>query len=335
MRFADSINATALSLSPAVRLTGPRASLAASGTLSRLGEATTHSGAFDASLSTRRRGVFSGELQGIAGGSKHNDGTRTGQWVALARVNASTVGRGAWVGGGVGATWDGTWRSLVQGDAGAWVTRNATTAALTVSPTVVDDSIRYTDVLVAAHHLRERWELTGSIGARGGNQLPNLPADRRLWGNASATRWVTSTLGVVASAGAYPVDFAQGFPGGEYASLSIRWRPTIARSPMTMPVPREANGVEGFRTRAVGGDRYEIRVLAPSAASVELAGDFTRWTTVPLVAAGSGWWETTMPLSHGAHEVAVRVNGGPWVAPPGLPPLTDEFGGRSGLLTVP
>ena len=79
MRLADSVSATAVSVSPAVRIAGARTSIAASGTLSRFGAATTQSGAIDASAATRRRGFLSAEVQGIAGGSAHNDGTRTGQ----------------------------------------------------------------------------------------------------------------------------------------------------------------------------------------------------------------------------------------------------------------
>jgi len=30
----------------------------------------------------------------------------------------------------------------------------------------------------------------------------------------------------------------------------------------------------------------------------------------------------------------VRLNGGPWVAPPGLSTVRDEFGGEVGLLVV-
>jgi hypothetical protein len=335
MRIADSISATALSLSPAVRITGPLASLAASGTMSRLGVATTHSGALDASLSTRRRGALSGEIEAVAGGSAHDDGTRTGQWIALARLNASRAGRGVWIGGGMGATWAGAWRPLVQGDAGAWLARSDLTAALTVSPTIVDDSIVYADLLVSAHRERGLWELDGSLGGRAGQQLPNVPADRRLWGSASATRWLTPTIGLVASAGMYPVDFAQGYPGGEYASLSLRWRPVLSRSLMSVEPADAGDPVRAFQARRVAGDRYELRVLAPSAGSVEVSGDFSAWAPLRLVADARGWWVTTTSLSSGTHEVAVRIDGGAWRVPPGLPPLTDEFGGRSGLLAVP
>jgi hypothetical protein len=332
MRLADSVSATAVSVSPAVRIAGDRTSLAASGTLSRFGAATTQSGAIDASVATRRRGSLSAEVQGIAGGSAHDDGTRTGQWIALARANIWGAQGGVWLGGGVGSTWDGAWREIVQGDVGAWLARDATTLAATISPTVVDDTIAYTDVLLSGYRERGDWELVGSIGARAGTQLPNVPADRRVWGNASVTRWATANVGVGVAAGAYPVDFMQGFPGGQYLSLSIRWRPLIQRpTPRAREAPPDARR---FELRAVGGDRYQLRVYAPSARTVEMAGDFTTWAPVRLVAQGNGWWMTTVPLARGSHEASVRIDGGSWRAPPGLFALTDEFGSESGVIVI-
>lgn len=331
MRLADSISANALSVSPALRVSNARASFAASGTVSRLGVATTESASLDAAVGTTRRGMLSGELQAIAGGSRHDDGTATGQWIALARLNVTTAGKGVWFGGGLGRTSDGMWRSLVQGDLGAWRANDATVAALTVSPTVVDDTIAYADVLLSAHHERGAWELDGSVGGRGGNQLPSMPADRRLWGNASAIRWLTSNVGVVASAGAYPVDLAQGYPGGRYVSLSVRWRPIMTRPARdTVSTP-----IRQFRVRAVSDNRYELRAFAPTARSVEIAGDFSGWSPVNLVSDSRGWWAATIALASGPHEISVRSDGGPWTAPPGLTPLTDEFGGRAGLLVIP
>jgi hypothetical protein len=53
-----------------------------------------------------------------------------------------------------------------------------------------------------------------------------------------------------------------------------------------------------------------------------------------MKAAGRDWWTVTLPLSTGAYQMNVRVNGGEWLVPPGLTPLKDEFGGTTGLLVV-
>jgi len=336
MRFADSISATALSVSPTFQITRPRGSLTASGTMSQLGGSSSHSGVIDASASTGRRGLLSGEVEGIAGGSAHADGTRTGQLLGLALLHLSRSERGAWIGGGGGTTWDGDWRKVWRGDAGAWVATNAGTFAVNLAPTVVDDSIRYADILLSAHREMASWELDASLGVRAGGQLPSFPANRTTWGRIGATLWASPRLGVSASAGSYPVDFAQGYPGNRFVSLSVRFRTLVPeRTQLSAQRERPDHQVRDFQVRRVSGDLHRIRVFAPSAQTVELSGDFTQWTPLALGSEGSGWWTTTLALASGTHEVNVRVNAGSWQVPPGLMAIKDEFGGTAGLLTVP
>jgi 1,4-alpha-glucan branching enzyme len=89
-----------------------------------------------------------------------------------------------------------------------------------------------------------------------------------------------------------------------------------------------------FETRAVSGGLREIRVRAPGVSSIELMGDFNNWKPVSLRDAGSGWWITALPITTGIHEINVRVNGGQWVVPPGLPQKRDEFGSSVGVLVI-
>jgi hypothetical protein len=334
MRFADSIDATALSVNPTVRLNSPRGSVDASVTLSSIGGAMSNFGLLSANLVTDRAGLFAGEVEATTGGSFHSDGTRTGQLLGFARMHVTTSSRGAWLGGGVGATWDGAWREVLQGDAGGWLSRGSSLVSLRLSPTIVDDSIRYSDAFVSGHQEWLNWEFDASFGARAGDPIPTLPANRSIWGSAGATYWATNRLGIVAGAGVYPVDFTQGFPGGRYISLSVRIRPaTVSMRPVEPPDPQ----LRTFQLHAEGGDTYRIRVRAPSARVVEVKGDFTLWRAVPLdpESGGGGWWSVALPISRGTHEVNVRVDGGAWSVPPGLTPLRDEFGGRVGLLVVP
>ncbi len=44
--------------------------------------------------------------------------------------------------------------------------------------------------------------------------------------------------------------------------------------------------------------------------------------------------EAALPLRAGSHRLLVRVDGGEWMPPPGLPAAPDEFGGRVGVLLV-
>ena len=72
----------------------------------------------------------------------------------------------------------------------------------------------------------------------------------------------------------------------------------------------------------------------PGAKTVEVSGDFTLWKPVRLMASpGRGMASVA---SDGARNPSgqLRVNGGKWIVPPGLTPITDEFGGAVGLLVV-
>lgn len=67
--------------------------------------------------------------------------------------------------------------------------------------------------------------------------------------------------------------------------------------------------------------------------AVEVRGDFSDWEPVALARSGSAW-ALRLELPPGTYRLNVRVDGGPWVAPPGLPRLADEFGGAVGLLVI-
>src|SRR6185503_9117358 len=223
MRYADTVDATALSLAPELSLRSRRCDLSAAGMLSRLSGATTMSGALDASLFPAGRGRVWTELDLRAGGSHHSDGARTGEWLASAGVHAAAAGRGAWLGAGFGRTWDGDWRQILQGDAGGWMSVRRGILALVANPTSVDDSIRYVDALFSFDRQTARMDFGATLGARAGDHIPDLPANHKAWGGVSAAYWVTRGTAVIASAGSYPVDFTQGYPGGRYFSVGVRF----------------------------------------------------------------------------------------------------------------
>lgn len=332
MRYADSIDATTMSISPMFRLVDGRRSFNAFGTFSSLGSAASNAGTLNGIVRVGGGRIF-GEIEGIAGGSLHTDGARTGQILGLGRVNFASRKSGAWLGAGGGTNWDGTWRALVQGDAGAWIERGGGRAAVRLIPTAVDDTIRYADAFVSAGFVDERLELDASFGFRSGDQLPSLPANRNTWGSVGAAYWLSAALAMVASAGTYPVDFAQGFPGGQFVSMSLRWRPGMVSQPLKpLPVMR---AVSPFQVERESGSAHRLRIRVPSARSVELKGDFTGWRPVALSSDGRGWWVTSLPIASGTHELNVRVDAGAWGVPPGLTVLRDEFGGTVGLLVIP
>jgi hypothetical protein len=80
--------------------------------------------------------------------------------------------------------------------------------------------------------------------------------------------------------------------------------------------------------------RRRIEVRGVSASRVEVMGDFTDWNPVMLESTGDAW-RLERAISSGLHRIAIRLDGGEWIAPVNLPRATDEFGGVVGLITVP
>ncbi len=79
-------------------------------------------------------------------------------------------------------------------------------------------------------------------------------------------------------------------------------------------------------------------IIAPTATSVSLVGDFNDWATsaTPMQPVeGNGVWSVTVPLSAGRYRYAFLVNGDTWLSDPSAPPvLDDEFGRPGSVLTI-
>ena len=346
LRYADTVNATAAALTPDVRLDWSQGSAEALGTLSQFtGGGWSAQGLASASLFTPHARGFFGELAGSAGGSTHQDATRTGEALANARIHFAGDATGAFVGGGGGTTWDGLgWRRVLLGEIGAWADFASGNAALKVSPVSVDDSTRYVDGQLGVSWMLERLDLSALAATRWGSRLPFDPSGTRTWASVTVTAWATPVLGIVGAAGTYPVDPTQGFPGGRFVSLGVR----LASGRRTMLGAENGAGVEdvraaisansamadAFRAEAQPAGVVTLMVHAPSAKRVEINGDFTGWTSIDLAQTSGGWWTRAVSVAPGKYEMNLRIDGGGWIVPPGLLRMKDEFGGSVGLLIV-
>jgi 1,4-alpha-glucan branching enzyme len=82
--------------------------------------------------------------------------------------------------------------------------------------------------------------------------------------------------------------------------------------------------------------RGELRVRAPDARRVEIESDLTGWVPVELrPAREAGWWSAELTLPPGLHRVRLRLDGGAWRVPPGLPVESGDFGGTIGVIVTP
>lgn len=345
LRYADTLSTSAAALTPHILADWPNAAVDAWGTLSQFtsGGWSTQ-GALSASLFTpKARGIVA-ELGGFAGGSAHQDGTRTGEAIGNGRLHFVRQSGEVFFGGGGGATWDGgAWGSVFQGEAGASLNFGPAGALLTISPVVVSDSIRYTDGQVSLSWTSDRLDLAALVGNRFGDQLTNLSANTKSWASFSAVAWMTPRLALVAGGGTYPIDPVQGFPGGRFISLSIRLAtgrnrtalpPGAQRNPLELRPDDDLRAVAGFAAEQRSPGLVTLRVNAPRAQLVEITGDFSNWVPVRLQPSGGGWWSTALPMSPGKYQMNLRIDKGAWMVPPGLLSMLDEFGGTVGLLVI-
>ena len=121
-----------------------------------------------------------------------------------------------------------------------------------------------------------------------------------------------------------PTDIVRGLPSAQRFGAGVRLSPALFRKqrpinvPGTVTLPASRPG-----TLALG----EARVA-------EIRGDFTDWLPVRLTAGRDGVWLLPEGIAPGVHTLSVRLDGGAWHAPPGLPMMEDGFGGVVGVLVV-
>lgn len=79
-------------------------------------------------------------------------------------------------------------------------------------------------------------------------------------------------------------------------------------------------------------------LLAPSASSVSIVGDFNDWQrgATPLRPAGAaGVWAVSLPLPRGLHQYAFIVDGTRWTPDPATSTtVTDDFGTTTSVIAV-
>lgn len=345
LRYADTLSTGAGAITPHVSIDWQSGFVDATGTYSQFtvgGWSTQGAVSGSRFIPAGTRSVI--ELAGLAGGSTHSDGTRTGEGLFNARFHLGPSRREFFVGAGGGRAWDGdAWRSVVLGEVGASLALGSGGAVFTVSPAMVNDSLKYTDSQASLYWKRERLDLGAVLGFRIGDQAITTNPNARSWASVTAVAWMTPRVGVVASGGTYPIDPTQGFPGGRFVALALRLATNGTRSQPPVAVTdddarpeRAAAGVTEFSAGRDTSGAVTLRAVAREAQSVEITGDFTNWVPVRLTptSGATDSWSVTLPINGGKYEMNIRINGGSWTVPPGLLSMHDEFGGSVGLLVM-
>jgi hypothetical protein len=116
------------------------------------------------------------------------------------------------------------------------------------------------------------------------------------------------------------------------------WAAAVAAGVVAIAALGILRGRQAAPVTAVGHEPVQFVLVAPSARSVAVVGDFNDWglNDSALVATNhDGVWSVTAPVPTGVHRYAYVVNGKDWVADPSAPRSAgDDFGMPSSVLVV-
>jgi hypothetical protein len=293
------------------------------------------------------------------------------EWTSHYRVRGTTLfsggvraylapgsGTRAWVGRSYGqATSLGTRRPLQRSEFGGSARLGSVDLEFSVANTTVDRSLMFgpldpreagdtlsSSPLPTGQRQVERVALTDAVlsgrwriksldfDASLGRRFSRSTAETTIWG-LSASRAIAPSLALVAAAGRSGSDPVTSVPGARYFALGLRLK---VGSQVVAPLPAAAAGTTTapFRIGPAVAAGREIVIQAADARAVELAGDFTDWTPVPLRPWGDDGWRALLRISPGLHRLAIRIDGGEWRAPPGTKPIASEFGGEVAEVVV-
>lgn len=176
-------------------------------------------------------------------------------------------------------------------------------------------------------------EMNAQSGYRFGNSL-DVTSDSRRWSSARATVWLNERIAIIGGGGRQPALPLRGLPARNFgmAGLEIAYAP-LSKTGVPVSLPHTVL-VKRFEMQRGTGDMHKIVIRVGGVETVDVMGDFSDWIPLTLVRRSRDLWELNVPLSAGMHQINVRVDRGPWMAPPGIPTMHDTYSGDVGLIVI-
>ncbi len=353
------------SLAPQLGLEGRRARIDLTGEYRDFGgPGRGAAGVLTGSLFHPLTGPLGLELTGTARGQTGTGLVSAGAWLAGPRLHLQQADQGVWLGFQGGRDRFGT---TVRWEAAAWkhmgrlsiqvqgwqTSANLAQITAGTQPTFPDTLASpagrqprtTTDLGTWLRWNAARVQLTVASGVRFGLMDPGLTvgspgngggitqhAVSSAWWLAEGTWWLTDRVGIAGTVGRQPPDPMFDTRGRNFFRLGFRAELERRRPQSIARFPHRS---AGFQTRRMDLEQVEFTLEAPAADRVEIMGDFTDWTAVPMERDHPGGpWRVRLPASPGLHRVNIRYDGGAWRAPPVTRIVRDEFGAESGELIV-
>ena len=279
------------------------------------------------------------------------------------RINFAFSKRaGAWVGGGVARPWRVNVVSTIDlmnsglwADVGRWtLTGTATSLGLNKMGTNDTESCppsgslgltdatppasncgpkrsHVTDLTGSFRWNLDRMEFAGEFGSRVG---PTADVDSRKWASGTFTMWLAPRAAFVVGGGTQPSNPARGIPARTFGTVGMMFASAWPSKSGVLVSDVNLARIAFFEAKPVEEGMHKIIVRVARVESVDVMGDFSDWTPLTMVRRGRDLWELSVPLKPGRHQINIRTDGGKWVAPPGLPKVSDMFSGEVGVLIV-
>ena len=171
-----------------------------------------------------------------------------------------------------------------------------------------------------------------SVDGVGGLSLGEGVSARR-WAQARMGIQISRHVGMLAAWGERPAA-ALAFEGNAPPRTMLGVELALWAPRGVTAHPGGAPAATVWRTKSAGPGLLLVRVHARDAHAVEVTGDITDWAPVALQRGAGGWWAVLLRAPVGVHRVQLRVDGGAWLAPPGLPRAADSESGPAGVLLV-
>jgi hypothetical protein len=202
------------------------------------------------------------------------------------------------------------------------------TVRRTVTDSATPGRARWSSTALRIGWTAERWSVGGMVG-----RLVVRENRRPLWGGVDGSRVLGRRLTLLARAGSFvgPITSAQSAPRFAISAGLSAHTSWFSTAPIESPA---AHGASAFDVRGLGGERYRLTIRAPGAARVEIASDVTAWQPIPMRRLRDDLWAVELSLAAGVHQVSLRTDGGSWIAPAGLIPVDDDFGGSAGAFVI-